>query len=214
MAKSKYLALANKNLSNNFIGEKKMGNSAQNLVAAVSDMFGFTAKNEATVPVNVAIFPAYFDTIRTAGGKIDYKSTEALNAAGHQIDAVIDEGTYAMTRNGTDLGNITIAGTDTTKTIRDLLAYLKTYPKFLAKMVIHSANPEAYNRKLKLTYVNPFNDAEKKPVDLNQYFDTAQYQDTKIILDFSGVDFPVTPDLLLSLNIPGQTTVGIDMFFR
>jgi hypothetical protein len=187
-----------------------MANSVSNLVAAISNKFGFTVTSESTTPINLAVIPAYYDTLGLASGALHYHNVAALNNAGAQVQAVIDEGTWPLP----DDSNITIHSTDTTKPVRDLLAYLKHYPQYLGKMIIHSANQQAYNNALKVSYANPFNDAERKPIDLNQYFDVDQFQDGKIVLDFSGVDFPVTPDLLMTMVIPAQSTVTVDLFFR
>lgn len=208
---SKYLKLANRNLSNNFTGEKTMGNSVGNLVSAVSNKFGISIKNEATSPINLALIPAYYDTYSNAGGG-NYHNIAALNVAGAQVDAVIDEGTWVIPESGDK--NITIHSTDTTKHVRDFLAYIKHYPQFLAKIRIYTQNQEVYHNSFKISYVNPFSDAERKKIDLGQYFSADQYQDGFIDIDLSGVDFPITPDCLLTMEVPGETNVTVDLFCR
>ena len=212
--KNKFQELARRNLSNNFIGEKNMSATA-NLAAAISNKFGVTITNEANVPITVAILPAHYRTLGIASGVQHYHNITEMNGAGALVNAVIDEGTWTMTgANDTTIGTIRVNSTTPTRTVGNFLEYIKHYPQMLAKLLISSKNTDAFTNSIDVSYVNPFNSAERRPIDMNQYFSLAQYQDTRIDLSFDGVDFPFTPDLLMTIVIPANTTVTLDMFFR
>ena len=216
--KNKYLTLASKNLSNNFTGGQGMSNSISDITNAISNKFGVQITSTATTPISVAVLPSYYKTlgIDTAGTPAvstpHYHNKADLTNAGIMVDAIIDDGTWAL--GDPPAGNVTIFSTDPSKKIRDFLEHIKHYTRSLSKIMIHSSNIAAYRNSIKLQMPNPFNDSQRVPIDLNQYFDPSQYQDDKIILDFSGIDLAVTPDLLMLMTIPAQSTVVMDMFFR
>jgi len=215
--KNNYLQLANKNLSNNFTGESIMSNSISDLTSAIANKFGVTMTSAATTPKLVAVLPSYYKTLGITVGASDvpqvlhYHNKQALIDAGIIVDAVIDDDTWALDGGA---GNFTAYSTDPSKKIRDFLEYIKFYTRSLDKILIHSANIATYRNSIRLQQPNPYYDSQRMPIDLNQYFRVDQYQDDKIELDFTGIDLQVTPDLLLLLPIPANSTVSIDFFFR
>ena len=216
--KNKYLTLASKNLSNNFLGGQNMG-SVETLVTAISNKFGMTITSTSATPRVIALLPSYYKTLGTKdiGTSTDpnwtphYHNKQALIDAGIFVDAIVDDDTWTF--DG-DTGNLTIYSVDPNKKIRDFLEYIKSYPHLIVGMTIHSPNIKTYEGILKLQRPNPFNDSARVPVDLNQYFKTNQYQDNKIDIDLSGISLELTPDLLLLMTIPASTTVTVDFFLR
>jgi len=218
--KNNYLQLANKNLSNNFNGEKIMSNSISDLTSAIANKFGVTITSTAPTAKLVAVLPSYFKTMGISmdgvlpdgitGATPHYHNRQALLDAGIMVDAVIDDATWALDGGG----NITIYGTDPSKKIRDFLEYIKYYTRSLSKVLIHSPNIATYRGSLRLQQPNPYYDSQRMPIDLNQYFRVDQYQDDKIELDFTGIDLAVTPDLLMLIPIPANSTVSVDFFFN
>jgi hypothetical protein len=145
---------------------------------------------------------------------LHYHNKQAFVDAGIYVDAIVDDANWVF--DG-DAGNIIVSATEPTKRIRDFLEYIKSFTRRVTRMTIHSPNIDAYNRSLKFQQLNPFNDAQRIPLDLNQYFDVEQYHDCKINLDFSDVlggGWELTPDLLLLMTVPAKANVTIDFFFK
>ena len=214
------LQLANKNLSNNFTGDNNMNSSIADLTAAIGNKFGMTVKSTASTNTLIGVLPSYFKTLGLdASGpalQLHYHNRQALLDAGIRVDAIVDDGQWNFdgVAAGWSDGDVTIYGTDPSKKIRDFLEYIKYYTRSIDKILIHSPNIAAYQGSLRLQQPNPYYDSQRMPLDLNQYFRVDQYQDNKIELDFSGITLDVTPDLLMLVPVPANSTVSIDFFFR
>jgi len=217
--RNKFLSLAEKNLTNNFIGGKKMA-ATGNLADAFQNKFSLKITTTATTPRVIAILPSYFKTLgigmegSPAVPVPHYHNKQAFVDAGIYVDAIVDDATWVF--DG-DTGNISVSATEPTKRIRDFLEHIKSFTYTVNRMTIHSPNIDAYNRSLKFQQPNPFNDAQRIPLDLNQFFSVEQYQDSKIDLDFSNVvggGWQLTPDLLLLMTVPANANVTIDFFFN
>ena len=174
--KNKFLSLASKNLSNNFTGGNNMSNSIGDLTSAIANKFGVTITSTASQNILVAVLPSYFKTLGITAGSttepnqsLHYHNKQALIDAGIMVDAVIDDGNWAL---DSSLGNITVYGTDPSKKIRDFLEHIKYYTRSLSKILIHSANIATYRGSLRLQQPNPYYDSQRMPVDLSTLRDS------------------------------------------
>jgi len=221
---NKYLTLANKNLSNNFTGGQIMATQivqtvqTVDLASAFQNRFSLKITTTATTPKVIALLPSYFKTlgIETTGGvtTMHYHNKQALIDAGIFVDGIVDDANWVF--DG-DTGNISVSAAEPTKRIRDFLEHIKSFTYTVGGMTIHSPNVDAYTRSLKFQLPNPFNDAARIPLDLNQFFKTTQYQDGKIDLDFrdvTGGGWQLTPDLLLLMTVPAAANVTIDFYLK
>ena len=208
---NKYLKLASKNFSNNFIGGNNMSDSIGDLSSAIANKFGLTITSTAARTILVGVLPSYHKTLGIASGALHYHNKQSLIDAGIMVDAIVDDGVWQLDNNE---GQLTVYGTDPAKKIRDFLEHIKYYTRSLSRIIVHSHNIAAFRGSFRLQQPNPYYDSQRMPIDLNQYFRVDQYQDNKIELDFSGIELAVTPDLLLLVPVPANSSVSLDFFFR
>lgn len=210
---NKIVALAEKNLSNNFLGK---GESSMNTVVATANSFSVDISNNGTVPINIALVPGHYPVTGVSVDSLSvpslhYHNISELSKAGIAVQAVMDDGDQVIAGAGT----ITCNPLDPTYTVRSFLEYIKTFSMVVSQISLRSplGTPVVFNNTLKLSRSNPFFRTEEIPVKTGQFFNVMQVQDNRIDISMLGTGLELTKDLVMILTIPAKSTIGVDLMF-
>jgi hypothetical protein len=176
-----------KKILSNFKTAKKM-NQIKNFAFSIANATGSNKK--------IALNPAHFDVIGisnavTQSGEspfavsavtstITYKSGTAITAAGFAVDYALDDGTLES--------NLTVTAGDSDYTVRQFLQFMKYNPLKIRKITLQADNTDVFEGQIETVVVDGSENAGKKSIRLNRYFDKFQNQSTKCELDFAGRD--------------------------
>jgi hypothetical protein len=200
------LKRSNKILTNNFLGN--MGNLVGN--ATQNKFRGNISNTHKTNAATVALLPGHYPIIGISGSTIHHHNKSELEKAGHQVTTIFDD---ASVPHSDDQGNVVMSPADPRFTIRSFVEYIRNNAMIIQSMTIHADNPEAYGGNLKIQKTNPFNRPAEIPVELDKFFNTSQYQDKKIDIDFTGDELEISDDVLVTLVVPKDSNVGVTMRF-
>jgi hypothetical protein len=210
-------------LTNNFTGGKNMGASN-----ATQNKFKANINNtSSTHACTVALLPGHYDTIGVIStvtqattepyavsaitNKIHYHDTSELTCAGVVCNTVLDD--VDATEVSYQGGYIIMTPFDSAYTINSFRRYVMHNPMILKSMTLHSASTSAYEGNLKIQKTNPFNRPAEIPIELDKFFDTKQFQDGKIDIDFSEDNLEIADDVLMLLVVPASVSVGVTFRF-
>ena len=235
MAKAKYImSRAKRNLSNRADGDPTVKAVSDTVVymnqtakaeAGVANHMTFMVENKSVSQnLAIALVPGGFDckqvvntlTKGTSGEVKDIVSRlvdcdpKPLQTAGYNVGAVLHDGTYTDSATGV---NVTMTPGDPTRTIKQFLDYIKMNPTKLKSLEIYSANANALDSSLKLTFVNPFFKNAEQTIDLSTFFDLYQYNQNRIKIDFTGNELELSDVSLLTAVIPANTSMKFIMRF-
>lgn len=183
----------------------------------LSDQFTITVQNTLAAAKNVALLCGHFDTsayVTTIAGQAVGELTAATNktlsnpaplvAAGYPVDACADDGDY----NG-----IVFSGVDAAKTIRSFRDFMHLNPRPLKGLQVVGPNAAAFNTVLKVSASSPFQRAAEKDIHLVDFFSAYQYQNDRVMIDFSANELEVSDITLLIASIPANTTMSFVLKF-
>lgn len=190
-----------------FLDEKRSGVYLQFKIANATDA-------EKTICLN----PGYYNTIgldvTTEEGKVTaaslhHHSISDISISNPEIEAVIDDGTI-LTSGGK---NITVTGIN--GKLRDHIAFVKRNPVRIPAITISSVvtstgaiDTTIYNKILTIRRVSPYHRiGQDVIVDLNEFFDTKQFQAGKITVDTARYGLQCDDQTLFFLAIPAGLTV-------
>lgn len=232
MSKAKYImARASRNLTNRADGDPTVKstdtvvymNQTAKAEAGVANHMTFTVENKSNNQnLAIALVPGGFDCKQvvntlTKGASGEVKDIvsklvdcdpKPLQKAGYNVGAVLHDGSYSD-------GNVDVVMTpgDPTRTIKQFLDYIKMNPTKLKSLEIYSANANALDSSLKLTFVNPFFKNAEQTIDLSTFFDLYQYNQNRIKIDFTGNELELSDVSLLTAVIPANTSMKFIMRF-
>ena len=218
--KENFMKRANRNLSNRADGMETviLENADPNVDQGLGKVFGFTVANGTQSNTNIALVPANFDTERFAindGAVVKtYDNIDALNKAGFMVGAVLADGhadyTSDLTKTVVDM---TCTSTDPTRTIKQLLDYIKFNPQRLKHVDIISSDKNMFNGNLSVTFCNPFYKNRVQEVQMTTFFSRFQYSEDRIGIDFADNSLEFSDLLLLTATIPAEATVQFILKF-
>ena len=218
--KKNFMKRANRNLSNRADGAETivLENADPNVDQGLGKVFGFTVTNGVASNVNMALVPANFDTERYViddGAVIKtYDNIDALNKAGFMVGAVLADGhagyTSGLTKTVVDM---TCTPTDPSRTIKQLLDYIKFNPQRLKHVDIITSNNNMFNGNLSVTFCNPFYKNRVQEVQMTTFYSRFQYATDRIGIDFEDNSLEFSDLLLLTATIPSSATVQFIMKF-
>lgn len=218
--KKNLMTRANRNLSNRADGAETivLENADPNVDQGLGKVFGFTVTNGVASNVNMALVPANFDTERYViddGAVIKtYDNIDALNRAGFMVGAVLADGhadyTSDLTKTVVDM---TCEPTDPSRTIKQLLDYIKFNPQRLKHVDIISSDKNMFNGNLSVTFCNPFYKNRVQEVQMTTFYSRFQYAEDRIGIDFEDNSLEFSDLLLFIATIPAEATVQFIMKF-
>lgn len=218
--KKNLMKRANRNLSNRADGAETivLENADPNVDQGLGKVFGFTVVNGVASNVNMALVPANFDTERFViddGALIKtYDNIDNLNKAGYMVGAVLADGhayyTSALTKTVVDM---TCTPTDPSRTIKQLLDYIKFNPQRLQHIDIISSDKNMFNGNLSVTFCNPFYKNRVQEVQMTTFYSRFQYAEDRIGIDFEDNSLEFSDLLLFIATIPASATVQFIMKF-
>jgi hypothetical protein len=187
------------------------------VATGLSDQFTINVQNNNQSVKAVALLVGHYDTskyittVEIEQGEDPVAQTvktlcapDALVAAGYPVDACADDGTY---------NNIVFSGNDASKTIRSFRDYMHLNPRPLKGLQIVAPNANAFNTTMKVTASSPFQRAAEKDINIIDFFSAYQYQDDRVMIDFSANELEVSDITMLIVNIPAQTKMSFIMKF-
>lgn len=218
--KKNFMKRANRNLSNRADGMETviLENADPNVDQGLGKVFGFTVANGTQSNTNIALVPANFDTERftISNGAVvkTYDNIDALNKAGFMVGAVLSDGhadyTSDLTKTVVDM---TCTSTDPSRTIKQLLDYIKFNPQRLKHVDIISSDKNMFNGNLSVTFCNPFYKNRVQEVQMTTFFSRFQYSEDRIGIDFADNSLEFSDLLLLTATIPAEATVQFILKF-
>lgn len=210
---------ANRNLSNRADGAETivLENADPNVEQGLGKVFGFTVTNGVASNVAMALIPANFNTERYVidnGAVIKtYDNIDALNVAGFNVGAVLADGHASYTSTYSKVVDMTCVSTDPTRTIKQLLDFIKFNPQRLKHMDIISSNKNMFNGNLAVTFCNPFYKNRIQEVQMTTFYSRFQYAEDRIGIDFADNSLEFSDLLLLTCTIPASATVQFILTF-
>ncbi len=186
------------------------------VATGLSDQFTINVKNNNEAVKAVALLVGHYDTsayittittesgVSTATTVKTLCAPDSLVAAGYPVDACADDGTY---------DNIIFSGNDTSKTIRSFRDYMHLNPRPLKGLQIVGPNAAAFNPTMKVTASSPFQRAAEKDINLIDFFSAYQYQDDRVMIDFSANELEISDITMLIVNIPANTQMSFILKF-
>lgn len=210
---------ASRNLSNRADGAETivLENADPNVEQGLGKVFGFTITNGVASNVAMALVPANFDverfTIDNGAVIKTYDNIDALNVAGYNVGAVLADGHADYTSTYSKVVDMTCASTDPTRTIKQLLDYIKFNPQRLKHMDIISSNKNMFNGNLAVTFCNPFYKNRIQEVQMTTFYSRFQYAEDRIGIDFADNSLEFSDLLLLTCTIPASATVQFILTF-
>ena len=193
--------------------------------------FGVRVKNTYSEAKEVVITPALFPTARPAlvfddngthkykkpGGYavpaptgaavndiiMEYNSIKNIIAAGHNVDAVFDDGIILAASASQQL---TVEATGTNALVRQFLQYLKENPTIFAGMHIVADNTAAFEVDLRLRRISPFKVYDEERIPFQDAFKPENRNVEKIVVQR---EFQLDGNTLGILTVPGNTTMTI-----
>lgn len=218
--KKNLMQRANRKLSNRADGAETivLENADPNVEQGLGKVFGFTVINGVNNNVNIALVPANFDTERYViddGAVIKtYDNIDALNKAGFMVGAVLADGLASYTSDFAKIDvNMTCTSTDPTRTIKQLLDYIKFNPQRLKHVDIISSDKNMFNGNLSVTFCNPFYKNRVQEVQMTTFYSRFQYAEDRIGIDFADNSLEFSDLLLFTATIPAEATVQFIMKF-
>ncbi len=194
-----------------------------------SRRFSFKIKNTGTEDKNVAITPGMYDTRRCArvyndNGTLKYKLPDgtavnaptgaqegdiicdkkdfrSINAAGVDVDAVLDDGQLSQ--------DVYAASTVKDRTIRSFLEYVKTHPTLITEIHVSVNNDHKgiFEQSLITKRTTPYGTYGEEPVEFQDANKPINPNTSKIIVD--GKSFVLDGETLSYLRIPAGTDATI-----
>jgi len=192
--------------------------------------FGITINNATTSQKTVAISPAAYrellaslvyddsgtlkykvtggGTVTAPTGKVAddimmlYSDVAEINEAGHEIDALIDDG--VIYNDGTN--SITITSKSKTGRVRHFLNWLKANPTHFIGMHIVCSNSAMFENELTIQKCNPFKKYEEVRIPLQDDNKPSNNNTAKIIV---AKEFQMDGESIAKLVIPASTSVEI-----
>lgn len=187
------------------------------VATGLSDQFTINVNNTNNAVKAVALLVGHYDTskyittVEIEQGEDPVATTvktlcapEALIAAGYPVAACADDGTY---------DGITFSGVDTAKTIRSFRDYMHLNPRPLKGLQIVAPNANAFNTTMKVTASSPFQRAAEKDINIIDFFSAYQYQDDRVMIDFTANELEISDITMLIVNIPAQTKMSFILKF-
>lgn len=173
--------------------------------------FSFSIKNTSGATQNVALVPAYFDTLAVQSATVEgaiVSTTSRSNAAqiaaaGFTVDAVLDDG--AM------LSGLEATAANSKFRIRDFLRYVLLNSALIKKMTVACANTDAYEKTITIVRVNPTGNQGEEYVHLTNFYNVQQYNDDKIVIN--NLNLEISDESLMLLPIDTGRTVTITLHF-
>lgn len=173
--------------------------------------FAFSIANTSGATKNLALVPAYFDTLMAATVVAEGVATTTLSrnnpaqivAAGFTCDAVLDDGTIAT--------NVVATAGNTKFRIRDFLQFVKLNAPLVRKMTVACANTDQYEKTITIVRVNPTGNQGEEYVHLTNFYNVQQYNDDKIVID--NFNLEISDETLILLPIDTGRTVTITLHF-
>lgn len=184
-------------------------NMSITLDKALTNRFQFTVKNpEGNGNKQVAIAVANFATIDvTATTRANaYQNKTELAAAGYNCDVILDDATVSA---------VVMGASDSSKSIRHFMEHMKNNPRYIKKIVISvgKGNTAAFDTIMTIANVTPFGRGEVKDLDVNQFFERSQFQDSKVELPFEDGDLAWDSNLYLAFTAIQGFTYSISVEF-
>ena len=182
------------------------------VATGLSDQFTIKVKNNSAAPKAVALLVGHYDTsayITTEDEGVfttvkTLSAPDALQAAGYPVDACADDGTY---------DSIVFASADPSKTIRSFRDYMHLNPRPLKGLQVIGPDASAFDTTMQVTASSPFQRAAIKDIHLVDFFSAYQYQDDRVMIDFSANELEISDITMLIVNIPANTSMSFVMKF-
>lgn len=181
-------------------------------------MFKFKIVNATGAAKKIALNAAMYNTLKiaastTAAGSPlayttaitkTYNDLTEINAAGHGIDAVLDDGEV--------IPGLTC--TAARKKIRDFMNFIKNNTVFVPEIIMTADDPAAWDGELVIKNVSPFREmGDSAIISLQDSYSEFQQQNKKITLKLAQDGNLVFFDdqTLIYLNIPSGRTIDITL---
>lgn len=172
---------------------------------------GSTTTPGAAVTKRIAIHPGYFNTAipvitqdsstkAITAAKIAYTDVSELNTAGHDVDAVLSDGTILTY----DTDGKIVASCLSGMSIQDFFNFTKLAPAHVPHITLEADNVAAYNEGMWIRECQPFRKFTENPLYLSDYFNVDQYQTGKVELDVPELQLDGQTVLIFDLA-PGRT---------
>jgi hypothetical protein len=178
--------------------------------SALGQKFSFTVTNVSAAAVVIARLAGIFDTAKvTATGSpsvhtVSYTNPAHLTAAGYPCDAVADDGTV--------MTDVTIAGNNVKKSVRQMREYLKQEGRIVKDVMIQSDVPGMFNGSIEHTAYNPFvGQPQTEALDLSIFKSVDQQAADKIYI--SGANLELAFESLLLMTFPANSVTSVTFIF-
>lgn len=185
--------------------------------SGLSDQFSLKVSNLNQDPVRIALLSGHYDTSSyiLKGDKIEktLSNPSELRKAGYNVDACIDDNEYVLTEGDSKGGYVKFTASDPSKTIRSFQKYIKTNPRSLKGLQIVANDQSAFDTTMTVSSTSPFSKNAEKDIFLNDFFSAFQYQNDRILVDFSADQLELSDISLLIVTIPGSAEMKFNLRF-
>lgn len=125
----------------------------------------------------------------------DYSDTTLIK---REIDAAAD---IALDDSSAGIDNVKMLSRSN-GSIRTILRHLRNNPRKIARVIISSNDVSLFKGNLTLGSNVPFGKPTLKEIAIDDYFSTNQFQNDKVIMDFSATPIEWNDMLYMALDIP------------
>ena len=189
----------------------QLANLNRSVFLGINERFTINVENTSTKRQKVALLGAFYDTSKadiTDGASVG-GAVKELEKNGFPVAAVAFDGDTAIAGGG----SIKFSSGNPSATISSFVKYLRTNPRLLKSMLITANDQNAFDANLEITKANPMGHGKTITVDLNQYLKFEQNLTDRIIIDFAEQELEICDDLVMAINIPGNTKMSFNFRF-
>lgn len=181
-------------------------------IKGLNKKFSFKIENATGSTKNVALLPGTFPIVGLTTSVTDGKLTAAsVNyhdktemAKVFQVDAILDDGTIET--------NLTGTAQDSKFTIRHFFEYLRTNVEKIKQITIQADDDSAFSKQITIGKSSPLRKEAEDTINLNDYFDTKQFQSNKIVIDDLTMEF--CDDTVMILPVDTAREIIITYMFE
>lgn len=174
------------------------------------EQFALRIANATGGNLQLAIIPAYFDTLSvTSAGEVGAATiaytakAEIVTAGFANVDYALDDGTIAS--------NLTATALESQFTIRAFLRWIRYNAPVCKRITISCANTDAFEKTISVTRVSPLGNGRTKRINLTTYFTTQQYNDDKVVVD--NINLELSDETLMIMQVDDSRTVDMTFHF-
>jgi hypothetical protein len=180
---------------------------------ALGSKFSFKITNTSAAKVVIALFAAYFNTLKVASvadvvtgvvtNVLAYNDPSEIVTAGYACDAVLDDGVI--------MTDVTCTSSNSKMTIRQFKNYIKNFGHVVVDLIMTGSDQDVFDETLEVVKMTPLEGSASSYIILSDHKDMLQTNQLKV--EILGVNLIAAFDTLALLPIPAGREVTITFRF-